>query len=57
MSQYFALLSMVFMMSFVIMFDGMRWRHSHNRWLRAFSLLSQEEIGQVRLIWSACQDN
>jgi len=52
MTGQFALLSIVFMMSFVILFD----RVHNRRKLRAPKLISHEELNQIQAIWFACQD-
>jgi hypothetical protein len=54
-SQYCALLSMVFMMIFVALFDGVHQRKRHRQsW--ALNLLSQQDLDQLMMIMSACQD-
>jgi len=56
MENYFALWSMVFMISFVVLFDGF---HQRKRLCRLFSsvhLMSQDELNQLQTIWAACQD-
>ena len=56
MSQYYALLSIVFMMGFVFVFDK---AHSENCIAR-FSktgLLSRHEVDQLLRILSACQES
>jgi len=57
MSQTFALLSIVFMMGFVMTFDRIHWRSGYLRRLLSLELFSPQEVDQVRLIWSACQDS
>lgn len=56
-SQICALLSMVFMMTFVALFDGVHERNRHNRGAWALDLLSQDDIDRLGAIWSACQDD
>ena len=51
---HYALLSMIFMISFVILFDGVHRRNRCNRVLS--NLLSRDELDQLLTIWSACQD-
>ena len=52
MTGQFALLSIVYMMGFVFLFDRMHYRHK----MRLPSLISHEELDQIQAIWSACQD-
>lgn len=56
MSHHFALLSLIFMMSFVMVFDKAHWRRSISRFLSA-NLLSQDEVTQLQAIWSASQES
>ena len=57
MTGQFALLSLVYMMSFVILFDLVRYKRKFGGWLRGAYLMSRDELERVRAIWSACQDN
>jgi hypothetical protein len=50
--QYYALLSLVFMICVVLLFDRM-----HNTRLWPKSLLSEDEVGKLIQIWAACQDS
>jgi hypothetical protein len=52
MTGQFALLSIVYMMSFVILFDRMHYRHK----LCGPNLISHEELNRIQAIWLACQD-
>jgi hypothetical protein len=52
MTGQFALLSIVYMMSFVILFDRVHHRHK----LRGPSLISHQELDRIKEIWFACQD-
>ena len=52
MTSQFALLSIVYMMGFVYLFDRMHYSHK----LRGPSLISHEELDRIQAIWSACQD-
>jgi hypothetical protein len=56
MQHYCALSSIVFMMSFVIVFEGSHHRKRLERLFRALNLFSQDELSQVRAIWAACQE-
>jgi len=55
MPQYSALLSIVFMMVFVLLFDRTHWRRLQARW--NINLFSSEELDRVLRIWSACQES
>jgi hypothetical protein len=56
MSQYCALLSIILMMSFVLLFDKVHCRNRLHRLLCTMNLLSQQEVNQLRMIMSACQE-
>jgi hypothetical protein len=45
------------MMSFVILFDRVRYKHKLGGWLRGGNLMSRQELDRIQAIWSACQDN
>ena len=56
MSHYAALLSVVFMISFVSLFDV---RHKRQRFWQMFTsvaLMSPEQVDQIRKIQSACRE-
>ena len=55
MHHYCALLSIVFMMSFVALFDCKHLEKRNARFCK-HGLLSQEEIGRLQRILTACQD-
>jgi hypothetical protein len=55
MSQQFALLSLIFMMSFVLVFDKSHWRRKVNEFVSA-NLLSEAEVARMQGIWRACQE-
>jgi hypothetical protein len=50
--QYYALLSLMFMICVVVLFDRM-----HNSRLWPKCLLSQDEVNRLARIWAACQDS
>ena len=54
-SEFFARLSVVFMMGFVMMFDRMHWRRKHC-WADSH-LLSQEESQRILRILAASQNS
>ena len=51
---HYALLSMIFMMGFVVQFDGFHRRITCNRVLK--NLLSQTEVDRLVAIWSASEE-
>ena len=57
MTDHYALLSLVYMMSFVILFDRMRFKHKLGAWLRGGNLMSRHELERIQAIWSACQED
>jgi len=57
MTPQFALLSLVYMISFVIVFDRMRYKHKLSDWLRGTNLLNGEELNRIMAIWTACQES
>lgn len=57
MTGQFALFSLVHMMSFVILFDRVRYLRKFGGWLRGANLMSRDELERVQAIWAACQDN
>lgn len=57
MTHYCALWSIIFMMSFVIVFDGSHHRKRLQQIFRSLNLLSNAEADQVRAIWAACQES
>ena len=52
MTGQFALLSIVYMMGFVYLFDRMH----HRRKLCVPNLITTEELDRIQAIWFACQD-
>ena len=55
MSRSFALLSIVFMISFVLLFDRVHLEKSNARFFKN-CLLTAQEIGRLQIILSACQN-
>jgi hypothetical protein len=53
----YALLSLVYMMSFVILFDRFHYKNKLLDCLRGVNLMSGDELQRIQAIWSACQDN
>ncbi len=56
MAPHFALLSIVFMMSFVLLFDKVHLERSNARFVKK-CLLSAQDIGRMQRILSACQED
>ena len=57
MTDKYALLSLVYMMSFVILFDRVHYKQKICTWLRGGNLMSRQELDQIQAILSACQEN
>jgi len=55
MSHYFALLSIVYMMGFVMLFDNLHLRKRNERFWKS-GLLSRYEVDRLVKILAACQD-
>ncbi len=55
MAHSYALLSIVFMMSFVLLFDRVHLKNLNARFVRN-CLLSTQDIGRLQRILSACQE-
>jgi hypothetical protein len=56
MEHFAALFSLVCMMAFVALFDLRRHRHNFLRMLSSVTLISADELEQIRTIWSACEE-
>jgi hypothetical protein len=52
----FALLSLVYMISFVMVFDRMRHKHKLTEWLGGANLLNGDEVRRIQAILTACQE-
>ena len=52
----YALLALVYMMSFVILYDRMHYKRKLGAWLRGTNLMSPEELEVIQAIWSACSE-
>jgi len=57
MPERFALLSLTFMISFVVVFDRFHYKRKLAHWLCGSNLMAQDELARIQAIWSACQDN
>jgi hypothetical protein len=53
----YALLSIVYMMSFVILFDRVHFKKKLVNWLKGENLMNRQELDQIQAIWAACQEN
>jgi len=56
MAQQFALLAIVFMMGFVMVFDRMHWRHQ-NRWFWTKNLMTQDDLDRIMRILEASEES
>jgi hypothetical protein len=56
MTHYYALLSIVYMISFVLLFDRKRLARGNARFCRN-CLLSAQDMGRLQSIMAACQDS
>jgi hypothetical protein len=56
MAEQFALLSIVFMMGFVMVFDRMHWRHK-NSWFWMKNLMTQDDLNRIIRILEASQES
>ena len=52
----YGLLSLVYMISFVVVFDRMRHRRKLSEWLCGSHLLNGDELKRIMAIWTACQE-
>ncbi len=52
----FALLGLVYMISFVLVFDRVRYKHKLSEWLCGSNLLNGDELNRIMAIWTACQE-
>jgi hypothetical protein len=57
MTHFFALWSIVFMMGFVVTFDNIHHKNRLKQLISSLTLLSGDEVDQMRAIWCACQDD
>ena len=57
MTSHYALLSIVYMMSFVLLFDRVHFKNKLVAWLNGGNLLSRDDLDQLQAIWAACQEN
>jgi hypothetical protein len=57
MTGQYALLSIVYMMSFLFLFDRLHFKRKFSAWLRGGNLMSRDELEQIQAIWSACQES
>lgn len=57
MTAQFALLSLIYMMSFVILFDRVHYKHKVTAWLCGSNLMNHDELARIQAILSACQEN
>jgi hypothetical protein len=56
MQQYYSLLSVVFMIGFVFVFDNLHQERSDTRFC-SFGLMGAQDMNRILQILAACQDN
>jgi hypothetical protein len=56
MTQYYALLSIVYMITFVLLFDRVHFKSGNTRFCKK-CLLDEQDVGRLLRIWSACQED
>ena len=54
MNGQYALLSIVYMMSFVVLFDRVHYKRRLGKWLSG-ALMSAQELERMMALWSVCQ--
>jgi len=52
----YALLSLVYMIGLILVFDRMRYKHKLSEWLCCAKLLNGDELRRIQAIWTACQE-
>jgi len=52
----YGLLSLIYMISFVVVFDRLRYRRRLSEWLCGSNLLNGDELQRIMAIWTACQE-
>ena len=57
MSARYALLSLIYMITFVILFDRFHYKRQLTKWLCGSNLMEQAELARIQAIWAACQEN
>jgi hypothetical protein len=55
MNGQYALLSIVYMMSFVVLFDRVHYKRRLGKWLSG-ALMSAQELERMMALWSVCQE-
>jgi hypothetical protein len=55
MTSHYALLSLIYMMSFVILFDRVHHKRRLNAWLSG-AMMTGAELERLMAIWTACQE-
>ena len=53
----YALLSIVYMIGFVLLFDRVHFKNKLVAWLKGGNLMGRDELDQIQAIWAACQEN
>jgi hypothetical protein len=53
----YALLSLTYMITFVLLFDRFHYKRKLMHWLCGSNLMEQDELQRIQAIWAACQEN
>ena len=56
MTGHYALLSIIYMMGFVILFDRVHYKRRLQAWLSG-AMMNAAELERLMAIWTACQEN
>jgi hypothetical protein len=56
MTAKYALLSLIYMICVVVLFDRLHYRRKLTNWLCGSNLMSSDELDRLHAIWSACQE-
>ncbi|MCU1235530.1 MAG: hypothetical protein JWP63_3497 [Candidatus Solibacter sp.] len=57
MTAKYALLSLIYMISFVIIFDRFHYKRKLTNWLCGSNLMDEGELERIQAILAACQEN
>jgi hypothetical protein len=57
MTAKYALLSLVYMMTFVVLFDRFHYKRKLTNWLCGSNLMEQDELERIQAILAACQES
>ena len=57
MTANYPLLSLTYMIAFVMVFDRLHYKRKLMHWLSGSNLMEQGELDRIQAIWAACQEN